>query len=335
MEDLIGTSIRFCDGSLSILDQQRLPQEEVWVRCNDLEQMVLVIQLLKVRGAPAIAVAASLFVASLALRGVEKEELQEAIRRLRAARPTAVNLMHAMDQLYPFTEEESAAWREHLIASARQVFQEDVDLCNRIAQHGVPLINGMTNILTHCNTGSLATAGCGTALGIITTAAAQSQTPLHVWVDETRPLLQGARLTAWELARSSISHALICDSMAGSLMAAGKVDAILVGADRIARNGDFANKIGTYTLAVLAHHHRIPFYVAAPHTTVDEGCVSGDDIPIEQRAADEVRGFVHTERSFSWSPQEAPVHNPAFDVTPANLVTGWILDSGVRTLQDW
>jgi len=334
MQDLIGMSIRFSDGRLLILDQQKLPEVEEWIECNELEQMISAIQLLKVRGAPAIAVAASLFVGSLAIRGMEREGIIEAIELLRAARPTAVNLMHAMDLLREITKSGLATWREDTVAEARRVFEEDVALCDRIAQNGAALLENAKSILTHCNTGGLATAGCGTALGIITTAARLNNT-LHVWVDETRPLLQGARLTAWELNQSGVSHALICDSMAGSLMAEGRVDCVIVGADRIAANGDFANKIGTYSLAVLAHYHKVPFYIAAPHTTIDSDCPSGKEIPIEQRSAEEVRGFVHTNNTFSWSPQEAPVHNPAFDVTPAPLVSAWILDSGIRTLSDW
>jgi len=334
MQDLIGMSIRFSDGKLLILDQQKLPEVEEWIECNELEQMISAIQLLKVRGAPAIAVAASLFVGSLAIRGMEREGIIEAIELLRAARPTAVNLMHAMDLLREITKSGLATWREDTVAEARRVFEEDVALCDRIAQNGAALLENAKSILTHCNTGGLATAGCGTALGIITTAARLNDT-LHVWVDETRPLLQGARLTAWELNQSGVSHALICDSMAGSLMAEGRVDCVIVGADRIAANGDFANKIGTYSLAVLAHYHKVPFYIAAPHTTIDSDCPSGKEIPIEQRSAEEVRGFVHTNNTFSWSPQEAPVHNPAFDVTPASLVSAWILDSGIRTLSDW
>ncbi len=334
MQDLIGMSIRFSDGRLLILDQQKLPEVEEWIECNELEQMISAIQLLKVRGAPAIAVAASLFVGSLAIRGMEREGIIEAIELLRAARPTAVNLMHAMDLLREITKSGLATWREDTVAEARRVFEEDVALCDRIAQNGAALLENAKSILTHCNTGGLATAGCGTALGIITTAARLNNT-LHVWVDETRPLLQGARLTAWELNQSGVSHALICDSMAGSLMAEGRVDCVIVGADRIAANGDFANKIGTYSLAVLAHYHKVPFYIAAPHTTIDSDCPSGKEIPIEQRSAEEVRGFVHTNNTFSWSPQEAPVHNPAFDVTPASLVSAWILDSGIRTLSDW
>jgi len=334
MQDLIGMSIRFSDGRLLILDQQKLPEVEEWIECNELEQMISAIQLLKVRGAPAIAVAASLFVGSLAIRGMEREGIIEAIELLRAARPTAVNLMHAMDLLREITKSGLATWREDTVAEARRVFEEDVALCDRIAQNGAALLENAKSILTHCNTGGLATAGCGTALGIITTAARLNNT-LHVWVDETRPLLQGARLTAWELNQSGVSHALICDSMAGSLMAEGRVDCVIVGADRIAANGDFANKIGTYSLAVPAHYHKVPFYIAAPHTTIDSDCPSGKEIPIEQRSAEEVRGFVHTNNTFSWSPQEAPVHNPAFDVTPASLVSAWILDSGIRTLSDW
>ncbi|NBW41441.1 S-methyl-5-thioribose-1-phosphate isomerase, partial [bacterium] len=298
MQDLIGMSIRFSDGRLLILDQQKLPEVEEWIECNELEQMISAIQLLKVRGAPAIAVAASLFVGSLAIRGMEREGIIEAIELLRAARPTAVNLMHAMDLLREITKSGLATWREDTVAEARRVFEEDVALCDRIAQNGAALLENAKSILTHCNTGGLATAGCGTALGIITTAARLNDT-LHVWVDETRPLLQGARLTAWELNQSGVSHALICDSMAGSLMAEGRVDCVIVGADRIAANGDFANKIGTYSLAVLAHYHKVPFYIAAPHTTIDSDCPSGKEIPIEQRSAEEVRGFVHTNNTFS------------------------------------
>ena len=202
-----------------------------------------------------------------------------------------------------------------------------------MSEHGAALIDHGDSILTHCNTGSLATAGVGTAIGVITTAHKQGKN-ISVWVDETRPLLQGARLTAWEMEKAGIPYHLVCDSMSAGLMAAGKVDKILVGADRIAINGDFANKVGTYTLAVVARHHDVPFYVVAPRTTIDKHCVDGASIPIEQRNADEVRGVAGSFGSCIWSPAEAPVYNPAFDVTTAELVTGWILDSGVYDFDD-
>lgn len=210
---------------------------------------------------------------------------------------------------------------------ALRLVEEDRQLCDSIAEAGSALVKPGSRLLTHCNTGGLATAGVGTALGVIARAHQQGKVA-SVWVDETRPLLQGGRLTAWELGELAIPYRLITDSMAASLMASGQVDAIWVGADRIAANGDVANKIGTYSLAVLAHYHQIPFYVAAPYTTLDRQCASGRDIPVEQRAASEVTGVAGSFGSVQWAPEAAAVYNPAFDVTPAALISGWVLDTG-------
>jgi methylthioribose-1-phosphate isomerase len=228
---------------------------------------------------------------------------------------------------------DAGADKMSLADEAVAIFEEDVALCDAIAAHGAARIEHNDRILTHCNTGGLATAGAGTAIGVITRAHQQGKN-IRVWVDETRPLLQGARLTAWEMEKAGIPYELICDSASAGLMAAGQVDRILVGADRIASNGDFANKVGTYTLAVLARHHAIPFYVVAPETTIDRQCSAGAAIPIEQRSADEVRGASGSFGTCMWAPEQAPVYNPAFDVTPADLVTGWILDSGVYSPAD-
>jgi len=217
-----------------------------------------------------------------------------------------------------------------LSREALRLVAEDKQLCDNIARAGSTLVKPGSQLLTHCNTGGLATAGVGTALGVIAYAHQQGLVK-NVWVDETRPLLQGGRLTAWELGELNIPYQLITDSMAASLMARGVVDAIWVGADRIAANGDVANKIGTYSLAVLAHYHGIPFYVAAPHTTLDSQCPNGDAIPIEQRAASEVTGVAGSFGSVQWAPESAAVYNPAFDVTPAALISGWVLDTGVVT----
>ena len=217
-----------------------------------------------------------------------------------------------------------------LEAEALRLVEEDKQLCDRIAEAGSALVKPDSRLLTHCNTGGLATAGVGTALGVIALAHQQGKVA-SVWVDETRPLLQGGRLTAWELGELGVPYQLIADSMAASLMAQGKVDAVWVGADRIAANGDVANKIGTYSLAVLAHYHQIPFYVAAPQTTLDRHCPNGAAIPIEQRAAAEVTGVAGSFGAVQWAPTGAAVYNPAFDVTPAGLISGWVLDSGVVT----
>ena len=211
------------------------------------------------------------------------------------------------------------------------LFDEDVKLCELMAKNGNKVIEHNDRILTHCNTGGLATVGEGTALAVIKEAHREGK-EIKVFVDETRPLLQGGRLTTWELTKEGVPYQLICDNMAAHLMAQGAVDKVIVGSDRIAINGDFANKIGTYSLAVLCHFHNVPFYVAAPYTTVDQECETGKDIPIEQRDPGEVRGQNIVEKG--WAPLESDVYNPAFDVTPAHLVTGWILDTGLYNQQD-
>lgn len=326
MKNIAGLSIKTEQSQLYILDQTQLPHQQSWLHCTEVNQMVTMIQQLQVRGAPAIGMAASLLLAYRAEQGDSREQLLQNAEVLRAARPTAVNLMNNLDAMAAAMLQEDYVGAA--VACAEQLFAEDVQLCLQMAAHGAALVQPGERLLTHCNTGGLATAGVGTAFGVIRLAHQQGK-QIQLWVDETRPLLQGGRLTAWECQQLGIPYQLICDNMAAMLMARGQVDRIFVGADRIAANGDFANKVGTYSLAVLAHYHRIPFYVVAPHTTVDPGCSDGSQIPIEQRPAAEVRGVSGSFGSVCWSPEQASVFNPAFDVTPAKLVTGWVLDSGV------
>lgn len=322
------TSLNLQDNRLWILDQQALPQEKCWLPCDSVDELVGHIRALRVRGAPLIGLSASLLLALLAERGLPRPELEQALQTLRASRPTAVNLMNNLDRVMQALTQPD--WVSAMTEEALRLVEEDRLLCDCIADNGAELVKPGSRLLTHCNTGGLATAGVGTAIGVLLRAHQQGKIA-QVWVDETRPLLQGGRLTAWELGELGIPYRLICDSMAASLMATGQVDAVWVGADRIAANGDVANKIGTYSLAVLAHYHRIPFYVAAPHTTHDPHCPNGATIPIEQRAAEEVTGVSGSFGSCQWAPLGAPTYNPAFDVTPAALISGWVLDSGVIT----
>ncbi|ALB63617.1 Methylthioribose-1-phosphate isomerase [Cronobacter condimenti 1330] len=331
MQTLQTTSLRVADNTLWILDQQALPQQKNWLPADTTEALVAHIHALRVRGAPLIGLSASLLLALLAGQGMTRDALAEALETLRAARPTAVNLMNNLDQMKQALAQED--YVAALDAQALALVQEDRELCERIARAGSGLVKPGSRLLTHCNTGGLATAGVGTALGVIARAHEEGKV-VNVWVDETRPLLQGGRLTAWELGERGVPYQLITDSMAASLMAQGLVDAVWVGADRIAANGDVANKIGTYSLAVLANYHHVPFYVAAPQTTLDPDCPNGAAIPIEQRAAAEVTGVAGSFGAVQWAPQDARVYNPAFDVTPAALISGWVLDSGVVTPQD-
>jgi methylthioribose-1-phosphate isomerase len=288
-----------------ILDQRRLPEEEVDLVCETAAEVAEAIRTLAVRGAPAIGVAAAYAMALTALRG---DDLVEAERELASSRPTAVNLFWALDQMRADPTAERA----------RALHAEEVDRCKRMSAHAAELFAPGTRALTHCNAGGLATGGYGSAVGALR-AAWERGLLASVLVDETRPLLQGARLTAWELETVGIPHAVIADSAAASLMAQGEVDLIVTGADRIAANGDTANKIGTYSLAVLAKHHGIPFYVVAPTSTVDDATATGAEIPIEERDPSEVTA-------------RFPARNPAFDVTPASLITAIVTEEGVRHL---
>lgn len=328
MQTLRTISLQVRDNQLWILDQQALPQQKNWLPAHSVEALVEHIHALRVRGAPLIGLSASLLLALLAENGMPRPQLAQALETLRAARPTAVNLMNNLDRMKLALAQEQFVTA--LSFEALRLVEEDKKLCDSIASAGSGLVTPESRILTHCNTGGLATAGVGTALGVIAHAHQQGKVK-NVWVDETRPLLQGGRLTAWELGELNIPYQLITDSMAASLMARKEVDAVWVGADRIAANGDVANKIGTYSLAVLAHYHGIPFYVAAPHTTLDAHCPNGDAIPIEQRAASEVTGVAGSFGSVQWAPEAARVYNPAFDVTPAALISAWVLDTGVVT----
>lgn len=309
-----------------MLDQTQLPAREVWLDGGTPDRMIEHIRRLSVRGAPLIGVAAALSLAWLAAQGTGEADVRAAAARLRVARPTAVNLMLAVDRVLRAA---GPRWDvAALVAEAEGIFDEDVALCEAMASHGVTLISEGEGILTHCNTGGLATAGIGTALGVVRRAH-EAGRRIHVYVDETRPLLQGARLTTWELARLGIPYTLLTDNMAAILMRDGRVQRVLVGADRIARNGDVANKVGTYGVAVAARHHGVPFHAVAPWTTVDLACPDGSRIPIEQRAEDEVRGVAGSFGGVRWSPADAPTFNPAFDVTPAALVTALVLDRGI------
>ncbi len=326
------TSSMLYDGNrFFILDQTSLPKNIEWLPCDKVNDLIEIIQCLAIRGAPAIGISASILLALLAQNGRSKKQLLIDAETLRNSRPTAVNLTNNLKQMKEKIVSEN--FPESVIFEAQKILFEDIDLCERMARFGSSLIQPGEKILTHCNTGSLATAGRGTAFGIISEAQQQGK-DVFVWIDETRPLLQGARLTAWECLQQSIPHKIICDNMAGKLMQQKEVDIILVGSDRIAANGDFANKIGTYSLAVLAKYHNVPFYVVAPHTTIDADCQSGALIPIEERSPSEVKGVSGSFGSCNWAPKESEVYNPAFDVTPAELVTGWILDTGIFSRQD-
>lgn len=328
MKSFLSTALKVDAQGLWILDQTRLPNEETWLTSPTPETMIQIIRELKVRGAPLIGVAAALQLGLYAEKG--GTEFESKLWALREARPTAVNLMNALDRML-------AAWKKDgataAIDEAERICHEDVELSDAMARNAASQIQDGDNVLTHCNTGGLATVGVGTALGGIIHAARVGK-KIHVYVDETRPLLQGGRLTTWELSRNGIPYTLICDNMAATLMGQGKVDRVMVGADRIAVNGDFANKIGTYGLSVLCKFHGIPFFVVAPRTTVDLNCLNGAAIPVEERAPHEVRGVRGSFGAVEWAAPGSNVWNPAFDVTPESLVTGWVLDSGVFTRED-
>ncbi|HXY29251.1 MAG TPA: S-methyl-5-thioribose-1-phosphate isomerase [Gemmatimonadaceae bacterium] len=320
--------------AVRIVDQTLLPERLEERDLRTVEDVCVAISRLAVRGAPAIGVAGAMgLVASLEpLRGLPANEfrqrLTEHANRIVATRPTAVNLPWAIGRIcrraatsYPNNDALLAALR----AEATAILDEDRAMCRRIGENGLPLVADGARVLTHCNAGALATSGIGTALAPVYLAV-EAGRKVEVFADETRPLLQGSRLTAWELSRAGIPVRVLADNMAGTLMRQGRVDLCIVGADRIAANGDVANKIGTYSLAVLASHHRIPFYVAAPASTFDSAVSDGDDIVIEQRDREEVaRGFGRTT-----VPDGVPVENPAFDVTPASLITAIISDRGVH-----
>ncbi len=324
-------------GMVRMIDQTRLPGELVVLDCAEVEQVARAIERLSVRGAPALGCAAALGMALAAGRSQADDidslmvDLRAARERLAATRPTAVNLFWALAQMDAAAQNAAAggadAVRAALAARAQEIVADDLQRCQAIGRNALELVEQGANVLTHCNAGALATAGYGTALGVIR-AAHEAGREIHVWVDETRPLLQGARLTAWELVTEGIPCTLICDNMAGYVMSQGKVNCVVVGSDRIAANGDVANKIGTYTVAVLAARHEVPFYVAAPMSTVDFELPSGDDIPIEERDHDEVKLLAYRAVE-PVCPEEVAVYNPAFDVTPHELVTAIITEKGV------
>ncbi|MBI5601443.1 MAG: S-methyl-5-thioribose-1-phosphate isomerase [Gemmatimonadetes bacterium] len=313
---------------LHILDQRLLPTEVVERELRTLDDVEDAIRSLAVRGAPAIGVAAALgLVASFARETTpSRDALRAAIERLARSRPTAVNLPWAMARLRRVVESApiGTPLLDALAAEAERLLAEDAAMCDAIGRHGAALLADGARVLTHCNAGALATAGIGTALAPVYTAVAAGRR-VEVIACETRPLLQGSRITAWELAEAGVPVTVCTDSMAASLMRAGRVDVVLVGADRIAANGDVANKIGTYALAIAASYHGVPFYVAAPSSTIDPEAPDGSAIPIEQRDADEVRRLGDRQLA----PPNAAVHNPAFDITPAALITAVVTDGGI------
>ena len=324
--------IAWANGRLRLLDQTRLPTEEVWLELDDFREVAAAIKEMRVRGAPAIVVTAAYGVALAAqhLHAPDMPsflaELERAIDTLGATRPTAVNLFWALRRMRAVAHTASSPneARALLLAEALAIQTQDVQANRQMGRFGAGLIPDGATVLTHCNAGALATAGYGTALAVIR-AAREAGKHIRVMADETRPLLQGARLTAWELARDGIETTLIADTMAGSFMRRGQITCVVVGADRIAANGDVANKIGTYQVAVLAREHGIPFYVAAPISTLDLSLASGDDIPIEERRGDEVTHFGGAQTA----PDGIAVANPAFDVTPAKYITAIITERGI------
>ena len=325
-------AIRWQGNSLALLDQTRLPVEEVWNTYTDYRKVADAIRRLVVRGAPAIGVAAAyaLCLAAMEYRDQGPEEFQKSMAaasaELAASRPTAVNLFWALDRMGLALGAAGcgAEALPILIREAEAIHREDVAMNRAIGAAGAAIVPHGARILTHCNAGAIATGGYGTALGVVRSAFTQGKVEM-VYCDETRPLLQGARLTAWELVKDGIPATLITDNMAASLMAQGKIDLVLLGCDRMAANGDFANKIGTYGVAVLAHYHGIPFYSVLPSSTIDLSIPDGSHIPIEQREASEVTHFAGVRTA----PEGVGVYNPAFDVTPHRLLTGIITEKGV------
>lgn len=331
--DLV-TPVYIKKGVLMLLDQRKLPGKETYLKIVQPGQLINAIQSLAVRGAPAIGVAAALGLSVFAKRIRTKQEesfldvFTAIAKRVADARPTAVNLGWAVDRILAAVEQAKGKGVDALIdaiaGEARKVFDDEVESCRRISEYGEKLIADGSSVLTHCNAGAIATGGLGTALGMVTLASRAGKR-VRVYADETRPLLQGNRLTSWEMVKLGINVLVIPDGASGSLMQRGLVDCVVVGADRIARNGDTANKIGTYMAALAAHDNRVPFYVAAPFSTIDMNCAVGADIPIEERDPKEVLNF----GGKRIAARGAGAMNPAFDVTPARLITAIITDKGV------
>jgi len=327
-QDSMIETIQWSDAGVVMIDQTRLPRQEVYVTCRDYQQVAAAIRSMVIRGAPAIGVAAAMGIALGMRHAKSSDEFESICETIRNTRPTAVNLFWAIDRMRRVFVESSALTldeiRERLIAEAIQIRLEDIAINECIGKNGAPLIPDGKTVLTHCNAGALATAGYGTALGVIRAAIASGK-KIDVFADETRPFLQGARLTLWELQHDHIPATLITDNMAGHFLHSGRIGCVVVGADRIASNGDVANKIGTYSVAVLAKENSVPFYVAAPISTLDLSLASGDAIPIEQRAAAEVTHI----QGVPVAPEGTEVANPAFDVTPNRYVTAIITERGV------
>jgi methylthioribose-1-phosphate isomerase len=313
-------TIQWTAGGVVMIDQRRLPREQIFVTCTTFEQVAEAIRNMTIRGAPAIGVAAAMGIALGAQAG---EDFETVCRTLAATRPTAVNLFWAIDRMRR-VRAQSNGDAQPLIDEAQRIRLEDIAICQAIGRNGAELVPDHKTVLTHCNAGALATAGYGTALGVIRAAVAAGK-KIDVFADETRPFLQGSRLTAWELQHDGIPVKLITDNMAGHFLHSGRIGCVVVGADRIAANGDVANKIGTYSVAVLAKENSVPFYVAAPISTLDLTLASGDQIPIEQRGAREVTHVF----DIAVAPENIEVENPAFDVTPARYVTAIITEHGI------
>jgi len=321
---------------LRILDQTKLPHEAVYLDCKSVDEVASAIRDLKVRGAPAIGIAAAFgVVVGMRKQGFQswkeyKERLNHVISTLAGTRPTAVNLFWALNRMRRVAEEKKSENPEKvgqlLLQEAISIHEEDKQMCEKIGEFGASLLKDGDTVLTHCNAGALATGGIGTALGIIYTAFWQGK-KISVFADETRPVLQGARLTVWELQQQGIDVTLICDNTAASVMKNKKIACVIVGADRVAANGDVANKIGTYNLAILAYFHKIPFYVAAPSSSFDPAISDGEKIKIEGRSPEEVTNWFGKKTA----PLETKVYSPAFDVTPAELVTAYITEKGVKS----
>ncbi len=332
-------TLRWFTNRLEMIDQRILPAAFEYLSYYTAASVAEGIRSMVVRGAPAIGVAAAYGVALEALRLQEKSAgefkagMEQGFALLASSRPTAVNLFWALQRMRKVWENVATQSRQQiaqcLLAEAHEILAEDIRINQAIGAHGAALLKDGARVLTHCNAGALATAGWGTALGVFRSAV-EAGKKISVIADETRPFLQGARLTAWEMVQENIPVTLITDNMAGYLMAHGEVDAVVVGTDRVAANGDVANKIGTYMVAVLAKRHNIPFYVACPLSTIDLNIAAGEAIPIEERSADEVKGF----RGYHWAAEGVRIRNPAFDVTPSELVTGLITEKGALLKPD-